>query len=527
MKKFISLILILVLAISVIPTTGFAVTTETKIWHEDFESDSALDSYTLTQDNGTVTVVSKDEFGGNALKITSGTEFNKIQKTVDSSWTFANSADNIIVSFDFMVTDADTLFYVLGSDNPANEGNSEQKHEYFCRMKYIAATDTYKLLRNPGSKETDANCYLADVPLNQKNNLTIVFVPRKSTYYAVSAIYLNNVACSGVTNWRMSGIPASTISSLRFAAKTSADTSDTYIDNIRISHFSDKNLSAVSESSLNNVNPYNPIKIQYDNFIKSVGAVTLTDNSGTELDVAYTVDGSYITVTPENYLDFDSSYTVSVSEAKNYFSANVSTDFVINTVKSRASFENATVKSYELSEAKILIDKDIPSEYLSDITFTCSDGAAPIGTPYTQTENGNIYLMIPVADNLKCGMEYTISLANINGFEDYSDVVFYTAEGINVSKPVITGVNGDGSLSLGTVTATITTDSEIPTTSLMLLYYKGNKLMGVSCKTILANSDEITTSINVTETADCYIKVYVVDSLGTMKPLSNSVTIGK
>jgi len=526
MKKIISLVLIVAMAISVFPTIGVAAVTETKIWHEDFEGANVLNSYNITSGDGSISIDSTNSaFDSNALKISSGASNTVFEKVNSTSWTFGTN-ENVVISFDFMVTNQNTSFFMFGSDDYAHENNSSQKKEYFCSSQYVAASNSYQLLRNAGSKETVADCYLGDVPLNQKNNITIVFIPRKSTYYAVSAIYINGTKCSGVVNWTMSGIPASTMAKMRFAARTSEGTGDVYMDNIKISHFTDKTLAYAGNDTLEEVNPYNPIVLGFDHHLSNCGSVTLAGADG-EVEVDYSLNGKNIIVTPKSYLDLNSSYTLSVTDAQNLFANKVSKDITINTIKERCSIENKEVKNYNLDEVKILVDKDIAPDAVSDISFVCSDGAAPIGTAYTKTENGNIYLYIPVVDNLKCGREYTISLSSIAGFESFEDIIFTTKEGTNVSRPAITGLDSDCSLQSGTLTATVTTDSDIPTTALMLLYYKDNKLIGVSCKTISPDSNEITTSIAITETVDCYVKVCVVDGFENMKPISDVTTIGR
>lgn len=547
MKKLISLIMSVLLIISAFSVPGFAAAVETKLWHEDFDGANPLNGYTITQADGSVSIdSSKKEFGGSALKITSGEETTKIQKSGAVTWASDSAGDNIIVSFDFMITDTDTEFCMFGSSNYAHGGNHPQKNEFFCRTKYIEETGTYKLLHNRANKETDdSNCYIADIPLNVKNNITIAFILKRYEYYCVETIYVNGTAYrNGVTytgatgdacfkGWEMSGIPKASISDLRFGAKTASGTSDVYLDNIRISHYNANTIAYKGETALNDVNPYNPIVLDYDNFIISEGTVSLIDKSGNTLDADVTRNGSQLIVTPDEYLDFNSSYTISVSALKGVmdYAGNVSAasdvSIAINTMKHRCAIENTEQKSYGVEEVRILIDKDIPSDALSQLSFGCNSGAAPTGDACTENISGNIYLVIPVTDNLTCGMEYTVSLAGIAGFEMFEDVKFTVEDGINTSKPLITGVSSDGSLVPGVVTATVTTDSTNSTTSLMLLYYKGTKLIGVSCKTIEPEASQITASLTITDTADCYVKVCVVDSLGNMKPLTKSTDIGR
>lgn len=526
MKKHISLILSLLLIISVFPNAVIADVFEIQIWHEDFEAENVLSGYNLTMGEGSVTVENNQSFESKALKITSGTSLSKIEKVINSSWSL-NTNENIVVSFDFLVADSSAMFYMLGMDDYAHEGESSQKHEYFCRMKYVDATGTYKLLRNPGSRETEADCYLADVTLNQKNNLTVVFVPRNSKYFAVRAIYLNGTKCADVAGWQMSGIPATTLSKLRFAAKASSGTSTAYIDNIKISHFNDKTLAYSGQSILNEVNPYNPISLEFDNHLKSAEEVTLLDINGTPIESDFKLNGKKIIITPKVCLDLNSSYKASATGVKNMFDASASAEVTVNTIKKSCQADGNEFKSYELEEIKILLDKDISEGDFSNVSFASNSGNAPIGELRTEHENGNIYLFIPITDNLKCGEVYTISLKAIAGFGDFEDVKFQIAEGINVSKPVFTGLGVGDTLATGTLTASVTTDSPIPTTALMLLYYKENKLIGVSCKTISTQNDNISTSIEITETSDCYIKVYVVESLANMRPVSKCVTIGR
>lgn len=532
MKKLISLILSLLLVMSVFSVDGFVAATETKIWHEDFEGENPLSGYTITEADGSVSIDNtKAEFGGSALKITGGANTTKIEKTVDTSWTFSAN-ENIVVSFDFLVADSAAEFYMFGSSDYAHEGNHNQKNEFFCRAKYIEETGTYKLLHNPAKNDPDdSNCYIADIPLNVKNNLTAVFIPRKDSYYAVQIIYLNGTAyesgIAGFKNWEMSGIPADTIANIRFGANTTSGSSDVYLDNIKISHYNARTIAYCGETTLNEVNPYNPIAFDYDNFIINEGTVSLLNKNGDTLAADVTRNGLQLIVTPKEYLDLNSTYTVSVSGLKGCFNTAADVAITVNTIKNRCTIESTQQKSYGVEEVRILVDKGISSAGLSQLEFTCADGAAPTGDAYTENIEGNIYLVIPVTDNLNCGREYTISLANIPGFESFEDIRFTVEDGINTSKPQITGVASDGSLVPGTITATVTTDSTIPTTSVMLLYYKGTKLIGVSCKTIEPETTQITASLTITDVSDCCVKVYVVDSLSDMKPLTKSTIIGR
>lgn len=532
MKKLISLILSVLLMMSVFSVAGFAAATETKIWHEDFEGENPLNGYTVTKADGSVSIDStKTEFGGSALKITSGADTTKIEKAVDATWTFS-ATENVVVSFDFMITDTDTEFYMFGSSTYAHENNYPQKSEFFCRAKYIEATGTYMLLHNRANNERDdSNCYIADIPLNMKHNITAVFIPRKDSYYAVQTIYLNGTAyesgTAGFRNWEMSGIPANTMNDIRFGAKTTNGTSDVYLDNIKISHYNAKTIEYKGKTTLNDVNPYNPVVLGYDNFIMNEGTVSFSDKVGNTIAADVRRNGSQLIVTPKENLDLNSTYTISVSNLKGCFNTAQGAEITVNTIKDRCNIENTTQKSYGVETVRILVDKDISSDALSQLEFACSGGAAPTGDAYTENIEGNIYLVIPVTDNLICGREYTISLANITGFEEFEDVKFTVEDGINVTKPQITGVASDGSLIPGTLTATVTTDSTIPTTSVMLLYYKGTKLIGISCKTIEAEASQITASLPITDTNDCYVKVYVVDSLNNMKPLTKSSIIGR
>lgn len=549
MKKLISLILSVLLMMSVFSIEGFAAATETKIWHEDFEGENPLNGYTITNAEGSVSIDStKEEFGGSALKIASGNDTTKITKPGAATWPSNNKEDSIIVSFDFMITDTDTEFYMFGSnDNTAdNYSNYSQKQEFFCRTKYIEETGTYKLLHNRDSKATDDSaCYIADIPLNVKNNITVVFILRRYAYYSAETIYVNgtayrnSVTYPGDTGdacfkaWEMSGIPQASINDLRFGAKTTSGTSDVYLDNIKVSHYNATTIEYNGKTTLNDVNPYNSIALDYDNFIMNEGTVSLSDKDSNTIAADVTRNGSQLIVTPKEYLDFNSTYTISVSGLKGVmdYSGNIYTaptaEIAVNTMKHRCSIENTEVKSYGVESVKILIDKDISSDVLEQLSFTCSDGAAPVGDVYTENISDNIYLVIPVTDNLICGREYTISLSDITGFESFEDVKFTVEDGINVTKPQITGLGADDSLVPGTITATVTTDSTIPTTSVMLLYYKGTKLIGVSCKTIEPETAQITTSLTITDVSDCYVKVYVVDSLSNMKPLTTSTTIGR
>lgn len=531
MKKLISLLLSVLLMMSVFPTAGFAAAVETKIWHEDFEGNSPLSGYTITKADGSVSIDStKTEFGGSALKITSGAATTKIEKTVDATWTFS-STENVVVSFDFLIADSAAEFYMFGSSTYAHENNYEQKSEFFCRAKYIEATGTYKLLHNRAKGvQDDSNCYIADLALNVKHNITAVFIPRKD-YYAVQTIYLDGTAyvsgTAGFKNWEMSGIPANTMNDIRFGAKTTNGTSDIYLDNIKISHYNARTIEYKGKTILNDVNPYNSIVVDYDNFIMSEGSVSVLDKVGNSIAADVSRNGSQLIVKPKEYLNLNSTYIISVSNLKGCFNTAPNAEITVNTIKNRCSIENTQQKSYGVEEVRILIDKDISSDGLSQLSFACTDGAAPTGDIFTENVAGNIYLVIPVTDNLTCGREYTISLANITGFEEFEDVKFTVEDGINISRPQITGVASDGSLTMGTITATVTTDSTIPTTSVMLLYYKGTKLIGVGCKTIESEATQIAASLAITDTADCYVKVYVVDSLNNMKPLTKSMTIGR
>ena len=561
MKKLISLILSVLLMMSVFSVSGFAAATETKLWHEDFEGKNPLGSYTITNGSGSISVGTKEEFGGNALKITSGADITKITKAGSVSWaTDEKNSSAVVVSFDFMITDADTEFYMFGSNTTdvLTYGNRVQRYEYFCRTKCVKVgeTDTYKLMRNTHN-ESEANCYIADIPLNVKNNITAVFIlgGRTATntasgesvpFYSIDTIYVNGTAyrngvaytgALGETHkfpaYYMNGVQTSSIGDLRFGAKTTVDTSDVYLDNIKISHFDALTLEYQDETILNDVNPYNPIVLPYDHFIMNEGTVTLSDKDGKTVAADVKKDNTKLDVTPKEYLDLDSTYTLSVAGLKGVNKNDGTTlaapdvEITVNTIKNRCIIENTTQKSYGVEEVRILLDKDIPSDALSLLSFTCMGETAPTGDVYTENIAGNIYLVIPVTGNLTCGKEYTISLANITGFEEFEDIKFATEEGINVTKPQITGLASDGSLIPGTITATVTTDSAIPTTSVMLLYYKGTKLMGVSCKTIEPESNQITTSLAITDTTDCYVKVYVVDSLDDMKPLTKSTIIGR
>lgn len=525
MKKGMTLILLFLLMLSVIPATVTAAASEIQIWHEDFEEDDALANYNLTAGDGSLTVENNETLGSQALAITSGVSLTTIEKDIDASWTF-NTNDNIVVSFDFLVTDTSTMLYIMGMDDYAHENNSEQKHEYFCRMKYVDATGTYMLLRNPGNRETEADCYLADVDIHQKNRLTIVFVPRKH-YFAVSALYLNDTKCP-VTNWRMSGIPANTLSKLRFSAQTSAGTSTAYFDNIQISHFNATTLAYSGSNVLNEVNPYNPIGLEFDHHLKNVGSVTLRDSAGTAVASAVSLNGKNVVVTPEEPLSFNSSYTLSAEGVSNVFDASVSVQVTVNTVRNQCAADGGIFKSYELEEVKILLRQDMEESDFPKVSFTSDSGTAPVGMLRTVHENGNIYLLIPISDYLRCGEVYTISLKAVAGFETSEDITFRIAEGVHVSKPIFTGLGAGGGLATGTLTATVTTDGDLPTMALLLLYYKENKLIDVSCQTISPQSNSISTSVTITDNAsDCYVKAYVVDGLDHMRPLSKSTCIGR
>ena len=547
MKKLISLILSVLLMLSVFPTIGFAAANETKLWYEDFEGKNPLPGYNIINGNGSVSIVStKTEFDGNALKITSGDAITKITKAGSVSWaTDEVGASSVVVSFDFLITDSAAEFYIFGSNTKdvLSYGNAVQRNEYFCRAKYVEATKSYKLLRN-AHNETEDKCYIADLPLNVKNNITAVFILAGRTdknndpYYSIDTICVNgepyrSTNASSFPAYYMSGIQTSSIGDLRFGAKTTGGTSDIYLDNIKISHYDKFTLGYQGETTLNDVNPYNSIILPYDHFIMNEGTVVLTDKSGNAVVADVVKDGSQLIVTPKAPLDLGGTYTLSVSGLKGVMNASGTTmaaldaQITLNTIKNRCGIENTQQKSYGVEEVRILIDKEISSEALSQISFACSDGAAPTGDSYTENVAGNIYLVIPVTDNLICGKEYTISLANIAGFESFEDVKFTVEDGINISKPQLTGLAADGSLAVGTLSATVTTDSTIPTTSVMLLYYKGTKLIGASCKTIEPEATQITASLTITDTADCYVKVYVVDSLGDMKPLTKSTTIGR
>ena len=560
MKKLISLILSVLLVMSVFSATGFAAATETKIWHEDFEGENPLSSYTIDKADGSVSIVStKKEFGGNALKITSGENVTKITKAGPVSWdTDKKNASSVVVSFDFLITDSAAEFYMFGSNTTdvLKYDNRVQRIEYFCRTKYIKESGTYKLMRN-AHNETDDKCYIADLQLNVKNNITAVFILGTRTtvdiasgstvpFYSIDTIYVNGVAYRkgasasnaagetlGFKDYNMNGIQQSSVSDLRFGAKTMGGTSSVYLDNIKISHYDELTLGYQGESTLNDVNPYNPIILPYDHFIMNKGTVALTDKAGNTVAADAATDGSQLIVTPKEHLDLDSTYTISVSGLQGVAYGSNATlaasdeQITLNTIKNRCSIENTVQKSYGVENVRILIDKDISSDGLSKLSFACSEGAAPTGDIYTENVAGSIYVVIPVTDNLICGMEYTISLANIAGFEVFEDVKFTVEDGINISKPQITGVTSDGNLAVGTITATVTTDTTIPTTSLMLLYYKGTRLIGVGCKTIEPEDSQITASLAITDIADCYVKVYVVDSLDNMKPLTKSTTIGR
>ncbi len=528
-KSLIGIIISALLVIPAVPSVAYAVN-ETSIWHEDFEQSDALDNYSITPDREYVAIEDNEVLSGNALKITTSADSYTIEKPITASWT-GNTEEYILLSLDFMLTDKNTHLQIFGSGDFEDAGNKAQRQGYLCHVEYDSANDSAALKHYKNSNDTDATALLKTLSLNERHTLSIIMKSGRNGTFGVWH-GLRGISIDGEimnTVWyEHPQIPYGTISSLKINVSTAEGSSDTWIDNIRVSHIPKSDLSLVTESSMENVNPYKAISVEFSNYLVSAGNVTLMDNSGSIISADVTTNGKSVVVTPESALELNADYTLSISETCDMYQQKSDSKLINIKTAQRCSVEGAKLNSYDLDELEILLPEDISEDDLSKLKFTCADGTvdAPMGVPEIIKENGDITLKIPVTDNLQPDSVYVIDFKAITGYENYEDIVFSTKQGIFVSRPQFTGIDTDGKLLAGDITATVSTDNTSPSATLMLLYYKNNKLNKVAFDVGATEGKLSATLAGITETDNCYIKTFVVDSIENMLPLTKSIAKG-
>ncbi len=200
--------------------------------------------------------------------------------------------------------------------------------------------------------------------------------------------------------------------------------------------------------------------------------------------------------------------------------------------------EGDTVKTY-LKDITLDFSQEISQPSLSEVTLKDTKNN-PVGITASVDGSDAGKVIISINEVLTANTDYVLDISAIRGdapLYKTGKISFATEDSINVSAPDFTGstaVDMSGNLQSGELNVSVNVNNdtytgETDTATLMILVYKGYKLTDIKTVSVSSLSDtdtELSAAVTIgSDLTDVYAKVYVVDSLNTMCPLTSATTI--